>query len=209
MIRNWRKDWGQGNLTFLAVQLAPWDKGRKRAIEEITAAPGDSDWAELRVAQNLAEEEVKKVGVVVITDVGEKDDIHPTKKQPVGARLALAAEGITYRLPVVWSGPTYKKMKVKDGKAVLTFNNVDGGLEARGGPLTGFAICGENYRWKWAKAEIVGDTIVVNNPEVEIPKAVRFGWSDFPVVNLYNKAGLPASPFRTDEFQAITMSVKP
>ena len=209
MIRNWRKDWAQGDFTFLAVQLAPWDKGRKRSIEEIAALPGDSDWAELREAQNVAQDELKKVGVVVITDVGEKDDIHPTKKQPVGARLALAAEGITYRMPVVWSGPTFKKMKVKEGKAILSFNNVDGGLESRGGPLTGFAICGENNRWKWAKAEIVGDTVVVSHPEVDIPKAVRFGWSDFPVVNFYNKSGLPASPFRTDEFQAITMSIKP
>jgi sialate O-acetylesterase len=209
MIRNWRKDWGQGDFTFLAVQLAPWDKSRKRSLEAITAEPGDSDWAELREAQNLAQEELKKVGVVVITDVGEKDDIHPTKKQPVGARLALAARGIAYRQPVVWLGPAYKKMKVRDGRAILSFDHVDGGLEARGGPLTGFAICGENNRWKWAKAEIVRDQIVVSHPEIELPVAVRFGWSDFPVVNLYNRAGLPASPFRTDEFQAITMSVKP
>ena len=209
MIRNWRKDWGQGNFTFLAVQLASYDKGRKRTIEEITAAPGDSDWAELREAQNLAAEELKNVGVAVITDLGEKDDIHPTKKQPVGARLALAARGITYRQPIAWSGPTYKKMKVKDGKAILSFDHAEGGLVARGGPLTGFAICGENNRWKWAKAEIVGDKVVVSHPEIELPMAVRFGWADYPVINLYNGAGLPASPFRTDEFQAITMSVKP
>lgn len=209
MIRNWRKDWGQGHFTFLAVQLAPWDKSRKRSVAEITAAPGDSDWAELREAQDLATEELKNVGVAVITDVGEKDDIHPTKKQPVGARLALAARGITYRQPIAWSGPAYKKMKVKDGKAILSFDHVEGGLEARGGPLTGFAICGDNNRWVWAKAEIVGDKVVVSHPGIEQPVAVRFGWADFPVLNLYNGAGLPASPFRTDEFQAITMSIKP
>lgn len=209
MIRNWRKDWGQGDFTFLAVQLAPWDKGRKRSLEEITAAPGDSDWAELREAQNFAAEQLKKVGVVVITDLGDKDDIHPKKKQPVGARLALAARGIAYGEKLVWSGPTFKKLRVKDGKAIVTFASVDGGIEARGGALTGFAICGENNRWRWAHAEIVGDTVVLSHPEIDLPVAVRYGWADYPVVNLFNREGLPASPFRTDEFQAITMSVKP
>jgi len=94
MIRNWRHDWGQVDFTFLAVQLAPWDKGKKRSLETITEKTGDSDWAELREAQWLATKNLPKVGMAVITDVGDKDDIHPTKKEAVGARLALAARGL-------------------------------------------------------------------------------------------------------------------
>jgi len=95
-------------------------------------------------------------------------------------------------------------MKVKGERAVLSFDHADGGLEARGGQLTGFAICGPDRRFLWAKAEIDGDKILVSSPEVSQPVAVRYGWADFPVVNLWNKAGLPASPFRTDDFALST-----
>lgn len=204
MIRNWRKDWGEGDFTFLAVQLAPFDKGKKRSLEEINAAPVESDWAELREAQLLATETLPKVGMAVITDVGEKDDIHPKKKEPVGARLALAARGIAYGEKIEYSGPVYRSMKVNGDKAVLSFEHVDGGLEARDGELKGFAICGEDKKFVWGKAEIEGDKIMVSSPQVQKPVAVRFGWSDYPVVNLWNKAGLPATPFRTDHFPMIT-----
>jgi sialate O-acetylesterase len=290
MIKNWRHDWRQGDFTFLEVQLAPWDKGKKRSFEAITAAPGDSDWAELREAQVLATKALPKVGMAVITDVGDKDDIHPTKKRPVGERLALAARRIAYGEKIVASGPTYKSMKVKGNEAVLTFENVGGGL-AVGSPqglhgdaiisasfspdgrllattdgqmvrlwdvatqrvattndsqtvrvwdaatgrllatnvdktaqvwdlaggnssnlaiasLTGFSICGEDRKFVWAKAEIEGNKVVVSSPEVEKPVAVRYGWADYPVVNLWNKDGLPASPFRTDDFPMITQPKK-
>ena len=204
MIRNWRKDWGQGDFAFLEVQLAPYDKVKKRSFEDITATPGDSDWAELREAQLLATKELKNVGMAVITDVGEKDDIHPKKKEPVGARLALAARGLAYGEKIEYSGPLYKSMKVDGNKAVLTFEHVDGGLESRDGQLKGFAICGSDKKFVWAKANIDGDTITVSSPEIEKPVAVRYGWSDFPVVNLWNKTGLPATPFRTDDFPMVT-----
>jgi sialate O-acetylesterase len=198
MIKNWRKDWGQGDFTFLAVQLAPYDMSRKRSLEEITSMPGESGWAALREVQVHTGEVVPKYGVAVITDVGEKDDIHPTKKEPVGARLALLAEKIAYGKKIVAEGPAFKSMKINGREAELSFDNVGGGLEPHDGELTGFAIAGEDGKFVWAKARIQGKKVVVSSPSVEKPKAVRYGWSDFPVVNLKNKEGLPASPFRTD-----------
>jgi len=208
MIRNWRHDWGQGDFTFLAVQLAPWDKGKKRSLETIAEKTGDSDWAELREAQWLATRNLPKVGMAVITDVGDKDDIHPNKKEPVGARLALAARGIAYGEKIEYSGPIYKKMRVKDSQAILSFEHIDGGLLAQGGELKGFSICGPDKKFVWAHAEIQGDTVVVSSPQVSEPVAVRYGWSDFPIVNLWNKSDLPASPFRTDDFPMVTARKK-
>ena len=208
MIRNWRRDWGQGNFPFLAVQLAPWDRNQKRTLETITAKPVESDWAELREAQGLATKVLPKVGLAVITDVGDKDDIHPTRKGPVGARLALAGRGIAYGEKIEYSGPIYKRMKVEGGQAIVSFDHARSGLEARGGELTGFAVCGPDKKFVWAKAEIQDDKVVVTSPLVEHPVAVRYGWADFPVVNLWNKAGLPASPFRTDDFPMITTPKK-
>jgi sialate O-acetylesterase len=201
MIKNWRRDWNSGDFTFLEVQLAPFMK--------IKDQPGDSTWAELREAQLLATKNLPKVGMAVITDVGEENDIHPKKKQPVGSRLALAARGIAYGEKIEFSGPIYKSMKVKGDKAILTFDHVGKGLEARDGALKGFAICGEDKKFVWALAEIQDDnTIAVSSPNVEKPVAVRFGWSDYPVVNLWNKDGLPATPFRTDDFPMITAAKK-
>jgi len=204
MIRNWRHDWGQGDFTFLTVQLAPYDKNKKRSLEDITKQPVESDWAELREAQLFSTKTLPKSGMVVITDVGEKDDIHPKKKAPVGARLALAAEGIAYGKKVEYSGPIYKSMKVKGNEVVLSFDHVDSGLEAKNGELTGFAIAGADQKFVWAKARIEGNKVIVSSPEVPQPVAVRYGWSDYPVVNLWNKAALPASPFRTDDFPMVT-----
>ena len=203
MIKNWRNDWDR-DFTFLEVQLAPYDQSRKRSVEQITATPVESNWAELREAQLLATENLKKVGMAVITDVGEKDDIHPTKKAPVGARLALLARKITYGEKIVADGPTFDGVKFKDGKAILSFKNVGGGLLAQGGALTGFAIAGEDKQFTWATATIEGDKVVVSSATVAKPAAVRYGWADFPVVNLWNKDGLPATPFRTDDWPMIT-----
>ncbi|HEY2952787.1 MAG TPA: sialate O-acetylesterase [Verrucomicrobiae bacterium] len=196
LIRNWRRDWDEGNLTFLQVQLAPF-----MAIKE---QPAESSWAELREAQSIAAHSVGKAGVAVITDVGDPKDIHPTKKEPVGARLALAARGLAYGEKIVSSGPVYRSMKVKGDQIILRFDSVGAGLEARGGELKGFAIAGEDRKFVWAKAEIQGDAVVASSPEVKQPVAVRYGWADFPVVNFWNKDGLPASPFRTDKFPMIT-----
>jgi len=198
MITNWRKDWGQGDFPFLAVQLAPWDMNRKRTLEQISAAPTESDWAALREAQVYTGNVIPKYGVAVITDVGDKDDIHPAKKEPVGARLALLAQKIAYGKNIVASGPTFKEMKVKGNEAILSFENVGGGLEPHNGELTGFSIAGEDGKHVWAKARIEGKKVVVSSPSVTKPVSVRYGWADYPVVNLTNKEGLPASPFRTD-----------
>jgi sialate O-acetylesterase len=200
MIRCWRRDWGQSDLTFLCVQLAPF-----MAVKE---QPAESSWAELREAQWLATKTLPKVGMAVITDVGDPKDIHPTKKQPVGARLALAARGIAYGEKIEFSGPLYRAHEIKGDKIVLHFDHVGKGLEAREGELKGFAICGEDKNFVWAKAEIAGDTVVVSCPAVTKPVAVRFGWADCPVLNFWNKNGLPASPFRTDDFPMITAAKK-
>jgi sialate O-acetylesterase len=204
MIGNWRLDFGQGDFPFLMVQLAPWDKGKKRDIAEITKEPVESDWAELREAQLIATKVLPNVGMAVITDVGDKDDIHPTKKEPVGARLALAARNIAYGEKVVGSGPTYKSLSIEGDKAIVSFDDVGRGLEARGGELQGFAIAGIDRKFVWANAQIKGDKVLVSSPSVPNPVAVRYGWADFPVVNLFNKNGLPATPFRTDCFPMLT-----
>jgi len=220
MISNWRHDWDQGDFTFLQVQLAPF--------KDYKPQPAESDWAELREAQNYVAKVLPKVGVVVITDVGDEKDIHPKKKEPAGARLALAARRIAYGEDIVYSGPAYHKAKFKKGEAILSFRHVGSGLEGRAypprasdaasrsgiiynvdtghleAPLTGFAICGEDRKFVWAKARIDGDEVIVSSRDVPNPIAVRYGWADFPVVNLWNKDGLPASPFRTDDFPMIT-----
>ena len=198
MIQNWRQDWGQGNFTFLTVQLAPFTK--------ILPEPADSNWAELREAQIVASKHVGNAGTVVITDVGEETDIHPTKKEQVGARLALQARRLAYGESIVASGPTFKSASFSSGKATVTFGDVGKGLEARDGDLKGFSICGADGKFVWASAKIVGtDKVELTSSAVKQPMAVRFGWANFPVVNLWNKDGLPAQPFRTDNFPLTTM----
>jgi sialate O-acetylesterase len=193
LITNWRSLWGEGNFPFLLVQLAPY--------MDIQKQPVPSAWASLREAQLNSTKLLPNVGMAVITDVGMEHNIHPTKKKPVGDRLALAARAIAYHEPIEYSGPIYKAMRVEGGHVVLTFDHVGGGLEAHDGELTGFAIAGPDEKFHWALARISGlDSVVVYTPEVENPVVVRFGWANYPVVNLWNKAGLPASPFRTDNF---------
>jgi sialate O-acetylesterase len=204
MIANWRTDFGQGDFPFLFVQLAPWDKGKKREISAITEKPVESDWAELREAQVFATKVLPNVGMAVITDVGDKDDIHPTKKEPVGGRLALAARGIAYGEKLTYSGPLYRELEIEGNQAIVSFDFVGRGLDARGGKLQGFAIAGRDRKFVWADARIKADRVIVSSPEVPEPVAVRYGWSDFPVVNLFNRDGLPASPFRTDSFPMTT-----
>lgn len=205
LILNWRRDWAQGDFPFLAVQLAPWDKNRQRSIEEITAAPEESDWAELREAQVHATKVLPNVGLAIITDVGEKDDIHPPRKAIVGERLALAARVIAYGERFAGLSPMYRRATFGGGRAIIEFDHVGKGLVARGGELKGFAIAGPDRKFVWAEARIVGpDKVAVRSPLVADPVAVRFGWADYPVVNLFSEAGLPASPFRTDDFPMVT-----
>jgi sialate O-acetylesterase len=133
----------------------------------------------------------------VTTDCGDANDIHPPRKQPVGARLALAARAVAYGERVEYSGPVFEAMKVKHGKATLTFAHVGGGLAAKGGPLKGFAVAGADGAFHPARAEIHGKTVVVTSEAIPHPVAVRYGWANVPDGNLFNKAGLPASPFRS------------
>jgi sialate O-acetylesterase len=193
LIRDWRSLWGEGDFPFLLVQLAPF--------MDIQQQPGQSAWASLREAQLDSTKVLPNVGMAVITDIGMEHNVHPTKKKPVGERLAMAALAIAYHQPIEYSGPAYKGMSIEGSHIVLTFDHVGGALVARDGDLTGFAIAGPDEKFHWAVARIEGlDQVIVYSPEVQNPVAVRFGWANYPVVNLWSKAGLPASPFRTDDF---------
>jgi len=190
MIQDWRKNWNQGDFPFLFVQLAPYD----------TKAP----WAELREAQFMALA-LPRTGMAVITDVGEAKDIHPKKKEPVGTRLALAARAIAYGEQIEYSGPVFEAVRFEGEKAIVKFSHAASGLEAKDGKLTGFTIAGDDQKFVEATAEITGaDTIGVSAPGVSKPESVRFGWHSYPKVNLWNRAGLPATPFRTDTWPVAT-----
>jgi sialate O-acetylesterase len=190
MIADWRRSFGQGDFPFYIVQLANF-MARK-------PEPGESNWAALREAQYLTTTTVKNTGLATIIDIGEEKDIHPKNKQDVGLRLALNALARDYGKQVVYSGPVFKDMTIDGATAVLTFDHLGGGLVAKGDKLTGFTIAGEDKKFVWADARIVGDTVVVSAASVAKPVAVRYAWADNPECNLYNKADLPAVPFRTD-----------
>src|SRR5690606_9048017 len=198
LIRNWRDKWGY-EFPFFWAQLANF---MKPADE-----PGESGWAELREAQRLTLS-VPKTGQAVLLDIGEANDIHPRNKKDVGVRLALNALATEYGKDVVYSGPLYKSMKVTNGRAVLSFDHVGSGLVAKGnryGYLNGFTIAGKDGKFYWAKAFVKGNEVVVFHESVPEPVAVRYAWSDNPDdANLYNKEGLPASSFKTDDWKWTT-----
>lgn len=195
MIKDWRQRWNVGDFPFLYVQLANF----MQAMPE----PVPSNWAMLRESQSEVLD-LPNTAQAVIIDIGEADDIHPRNKQDVGLRLSLAARKLAYgEEEIVYSGPMYKEMK-KDGQSiVLSFDHIGGGLLAKDkyGYLKGFTIAGADQKFVWAKAQIRGNQIVVWSDQVSNPAAVRYGWANNPDdANLYNKEGLPASPFRTDEW---------
>ena len=197
MITDWRAAWGQGDFPFLFVQLANFMKA--------PTEPGDNDWAELRDAQFHTLRTLPATGMASAIDIGEAADIHPKNKQDVGRRLALWALADTYGKKIEPSGPLYTSAKVEDGRIRVSFDHLGGGLEAKGGALKQFAIAGEDKKWVWADAVIDGDTVIVSSAAVAKPLAVRYAWAANPEgCNLYNKAGLPATPFRTDDWPAIT-----
>jgi sialate O-acetylesterase len=196
MIRDWRHHWHEGPFPFLFVQLAPFQKIEKQ--------PQESAWAELREAQLLTAMHIPETAMAVITDLGDEKDIHPNRKAPVGGRLALAALALAHHRKIEYSGPVYDGMKVEGDKVELSFKHVGSGLEAKGGRLEGFTIAGKDRKFVNAEAEARGDKVIVWSPQVREPVAVRYGWANYPVVNLYNKQGLPASPFRTDDFPILT-----
>jgi sialate O-acetylesterase len=194
LIANWRQDWKQGQFPFLITQIAPFSKipEPKLVMQE------SASWAEVREAQLLTSLRVPNTALAVTVDVGDEFDKHPKKKEPVGGRLALAARAVAYGEKIVYSGPVYKNMKVEGNEAILSFAHVGSGLAAKGGALKGFWIAGPDKKFVPAVAEIRGDKVVTSSRLVTYPVAVRYGWADYPVVNLWNKNGLPASPFRTD-----------
>jgi len=192
LIRDWRRVWGEGDFPFLYVQIANW------------GAYQPEDWPMTREAQLMALA-LPKTGMAVTIDIGDGSDIHPKDKQTVGYRLALAAQGIAYGRDVIYSGPVYKSMDVEGGKIRLRFQYAYGGLVAAknvwGGPeLIGFEIAGDDQKFAAADAKIEGDTVVVHRDGLAHPVAVRYAWAMNPFCNLYNRAGLPTSPFRTDDW---------
>jgi sialate O-acetylesterase len=201
LIRSWRDAWGQDDLPFLFVQLANFLAP--------PAEPDEGGWAWLREAQTMALS-LPATAMAVTIDIGQADNIHPTNKQDVGKRLGMAALGEVYghRL-IVPSGPLYESMEVEGDKIRLHFRHVGGGLVIRDGPLKHIAVAGADRKFVWAQARVepskmagrATDTLVVWSPQVAKPVAVRYAWASNPAgCNLYNKAHLPASPFRTDDW---------
>jgi sialate O-acetylesterase len=207
LIGGWRQRWGEGDFPFYYVQIANF-----RRSDPGNPAGGDG-WAPLREAQ-LQSLAIPSTGMAVIIDIGDPENVHPRDKQDVGKRLALWALAKTYGKDLVFSGPLYKSCAVEGDKVRITFDHAGGGLiageknglapvtETRDGKLKWFAIAGEDKVWHWADAVIEGETVVVRSDKVPAPVAVRYAFAMNPEgANLYNKEGLPASPFRTDDWK--------
>lgn len=191
MVQDWRSRWGRGDFPFYYVQIAPYDYGN----------PDETTSALLREAQFRILSRLNNSGMAVTMDIGNPKDIHPTNKQDVAKRLALWALAKTYgRENIVYSGPLYREMKIEGNKIRLFFDHVGSGLTAKGGPLTHFAIAGQDRKFVPASAVIEGDTVIVSSPDVPQPVAVRYGFTNSAQPNLFNKEGLPASSFRTDNW---------
>ena len=203
MIQNWRDEFAQGDFPFYWVQLADFLAEKPE--------PGDSSWAELREAQTMTMKRLPNTGEAVIIDIGEGKDIHPKNKVDVGRRLARWALAETYKVPgIAARSPIYKSMEKSGDKIVLTFENVTGGWRPFDvNEPRGFAIAGEDKKFVWASAKILPDgRIEVSSAAVKEPASVRYGWADNPVVNMYSQAGLPLTPFRTDDWPGVTIDAK-
>jgi sialate O-acetylesterase len=190
MIQDWRTHFGEGNFPFYIVQLANY--------QATNAVPRDHPWAELREAQALTAKNVPNSGLAVTIDIGDANSVHPKDKRTVGHRLALIALAKNYGRKIEYSGPTCRSMKVTGNHVSLKFDHAKGGLIAKDGPLTGFAVAGADGKFVWATAEIRGDSVVLLAPGISQPVAVRYALDVNPVCDLYNQAGLPAVPFRME-----------
>jgi sialate O-acetylesterase len=218
LIREWRADWGEGDIPFYYCQLANYMAKKP--------TPTESAWAEIRESMT-SDLSLPNTGQAILIDLGESDDIHYRNKKDAGDRVALIALANTYEQKVAFSGPMYSSSTVEGHAIRVKFTHTDGGLVAKTLPATyqpktllpqtvplirnspkseleGFAICGADHRWVWADATIDGDSVVVSSSDVPAPVAVRYAWADNPTCNLYNGAGLPAGPFRTDNFPLLT-----
>ncbi len=201
MIADWRNLFGQGDFPFYVVSLP--------AFGQRSATPIDDKWAETRESQALATSSVQNACLAVTIDTGDPDNIHPKDKLPVGERLALCALAKQYGKNVVFSGPTLASVDRVPGAVRLHFAHTDGGLVVKGAKLEEFAIAGEDRKWYWADAHIEDDTVVVSSASVPNPKEVRYAWQSNPAATLFNGAGLPAVPFRTDNWAGITDGHRP
>jgi sialate O-acetylesterase len=222
LIQDWRARWGEGNFPFYFCQLANYMARNPQ--------PADSCWAELREAQTRTLS-LPNTGEAILIDLGEEADIHPKHKEEAADRLARVALALSYGKNIAYAGPVYDSMSVEGSKIRIRFTHTDGGLMAKPMPkvyqpktldpqtvplvrnspnseLEGFAICGPDHQWKWANAAIDNGTVVVWADSVPAPVAVRYAWADDPFCNLYNSENLPAAPFRTDDFTALTRDTK-
>lgn len=199
LIKDWRGKWGS-EFPFYWVQLANF--------QAVKNEPAPSNWAELREAQSRTLS-LPNTGEAVIIDIGDARNIHPKNKQDVGKRLALLALNHDYNVDVHYSGPRYREMKVEGDKVRLQFDFADGLVSTDGEELKRFEIAGEDQKFVWADATIDGDTVVVSSAEIAQPVAVRYAWAHNPEgCNLTNSSGLPASPFRTDDWPGVTIDKK-
>ena len=194
LVEQWRQLWAEGDFPFYAVQLP--------ALKNVSNNPLVREGQ----AQILS---LPKSGLAVTVDAGDPDNVHPKDKEPVGERLALIALANAYGRKLEYSGPRYSSMKVEGNAIRIRFTHADGGLVAKDGPLKWFQIAGADGQFVDADATIDGKTIVVKSDKAPAPAAVRYAWSNYPAgCNLYNAAGLPAAPFRTDSWDAMTEVAK-
>lgn len=186
LIADWRTHWREGNFPFLYVQISSFKSNDTEA------------WPIIREAQRRTLS-VANTAMTVTIDIGNPDNVHPPDKQTVGARLALAARALAYGENIEYSGPLFRQTSTEDGAIRVWFNGVDGGLVAKGGPLKGFEVAGDDRHFVSATAHIDGRTVLVSSPEVPSPQYVRYAWQNAPEVNLFNTEGLPASPFTSQD----------
>ena len=191
LIVDWRSNWNQKNLPFLYVQLPNFMSPKPQ--------PSESNWAQLREAQ-LNTLSLPNTGMAIAIDAGEYNDIHPLDKQTIGNRLSLVSQKVVYgEKNIVYSGPLYNSYQLNENQVILNFNSIGTGLTAKNGELKGFAIAGVDGKFIWAKAKIENNSVVVWSDEIDKPTAIRYAWADNPnTANLYNKEGLPASPFKVE-----------
>jgi len=192
MIADWRALFGRPDLPFYIASLPVFEHRKDQ--------PGIAGWAGLREAQMFTARTVPHTGVAITIDTGDADNLHPTEKLPVGERLGLLALRDVYGKDVVSSGPVFERAETLPSALRLHFTHTDGGLVTKGDTLGEFSVAGADHAWHWAQARLDGDTVIVSAAAVPAPVAVRYAWQSNPLATLFNGAGLPAAPFRTDDW---------